>query len=394
MKVFEVQDALSVKVGQDQPRTQHRPSRDMILACCQGLVSIDPESEDIRIAHFAIQEYLLEHSEELFVRPEAFIAEICLTYLLFSTFREGPCQAEHAIRSRLQSHNLLNYAAVYWGVHGRSAESDPMVQQLTHAFLRSPGAIASANQILAYSRSYREEYWDAEECSSVTALHVAGQFGLVRAFTATLDEKSLSVDTPTKMGTTPLIKAASSGHVSICQMLLQRGASPYLENWYGNALHCAAEAGKCEVISLLIHFGMSPNICPRYAKSPLQCTFDNDHAAAFATLVKFGANIESEKTHSVTILHAAAMWGTNDILDLILERRWAELEGRTEEGQTAMHYAAEGDDASILLQLLEAGADVNAQDDMGSTPLEYALEHENKQNVKLLLDYGGKAGSS
>jgi ankyrin repeat protein len=100
------------------------------------------------------------------------------------------------------------------------------------------------------------------------------------------------------MGTTPIIKAASRGFVSTVKILLDRGADPHLENWYGNALHCAAEAGNCATIRELVTYGMSPNSCKQYLRSPLSCTIDNDHADAFEILITLGADINGIDCHA------------------------------------------------------------------------------------------------
>jgi hypothetical protein len=84
MTVYEPSDTSSVKLGQAAMSPKHCPPPKMMVECCQGLVAIDTEAMSIRLAHYPIQEYLVEHSNKLFLRAEANIAVICLTYL-FST---------------------------------------------------------------------------------------------------------------------------------------------------------------------------------------------------------------------------------------------------------------------------------------------------------------------
>jgi len=52
--------------------------------------------------------------------------------------------------------------------------------------------------------------------------------------------------------------------------------------------------------------------------------------------------------------------------------------------------AAEEGDFKKVLALLEAGADVNAEDDYGRTPLYYAVFEDHLEVVELLLEYGAK----
>lgn len=386
LTVSELSDALSVKLGQAAMSPKHRPSPKMMVECCQGLVTIDPETMSIRLAHYAIQEYLIGHSNKLFLCAEAKIGAICLTYLLFDTFRQGPCLDEDAIESRIESNPFLSYASSYWGVHVQRSETDQNVQRLTFAFLSSRSAVACANQIIQYNNLYREEYWNSEECYSTTALHVASHFGLENILHKLLDEGIFPVDAATKMGSTALI--TSRGHISIVRMLLQRGANPYLKNWYGNALHCAAEAGYSGTIYELIRHGMSANACQYYDRIPIHCTLDNDQAAAFETLITLGADIDARDEGGVSVFHRAAQFDCVNIMDLILQRRWADLESKTPGGLKAIHFAATGSNTAILLRLLEAGGDINAQDNKGRTPLHHAIHCGNKDSVSLLLERG------
>lgn len=97
------------------------------------------------------------------------------------------------------------------------------------------------------------------------------------------------------IGTTPLIMAASSNQLDTVQLLHDRGVDLYQENWYGNALHCAAEAGKTQVCQRLIELGLDPNRRSRQGsgKPPLHCTLDQDHLETFQMLIRLGADPSS-----------------------------------------------------------------------------------------------------
>ncbi|OAF61296.1 hypothetical protein VC83_02089 [Pseudogymnoascus destructans] len=133
-----------------------------------------------------------------------------------------------ALKFRIESSTFLTYAARSWGVQVKGSEIDQVVQRLTFTFLDCHPATASANQIMQYNKGYRKEYWDPEECYSTTALHAASHFGLENTLRKLLDGDILPIDAKTKMGSTPLIKAASRGHVSLVRILLQKGANTYL----------------------------------------------------------------------------------------------------------------------------------------------------------------------
>lgn len=131
----------------------------------------------------------------------------------------------------------------------------PKLLAEARSFLSCRPAVASANQIDRYRRGYRSDYWTASECNSYHGAHLAAQFGLTKDIQLMISEDPDTVDVPTMMRTTPLIIAASGGHTDTVAYLLEVGANPRLCNWYGNALHCATEAGQANVIPLLIKAG-------------------------------------------------------------------------------------------------------------------------------------------
>jgi ankyrin repeat protein len=226
---------------------------------------------------------------------------------------------------------------------------------------------------------------------TVTALHHASYFGLENTVRNLLDQEKFHIDACTKMGTTPIIKAAcvsKVGHPSIVKMLLQRGANPYLGNWYGNALHCAAEAGCSTVIRQLIEYGMNPNDTEHYDHPPIYCTLDNDRSSAFGTLVELGADM------NLSVFHQAIINGCFNVVDLILQRQWTQLESKTPLGIAAIHFAAGEGDVAIISRLLEAGADINILDSKGKTPLDYAGRNFNKDVARYMLSHGAVRGIS
>ncbi len=202
---------------------------------------------------------------------------------------------------------------------------------------------------------------------SYTALQICSQFGLGELLLDHLDQGSLSVNAGTEMGTTPIIKAASRGFFSTVKILLDRGAEPYLENWYCNALHCAAEAGNCAIIRELVTYGMSPNSCKQYLRSPLSCTIDNDHAEAFETLIMLEADINgidyhcNGGYHGLSILHLVALYDSLNIMDVILKHGWVDLKEDMENGHKLLFFAASRDNLLMVRKLVEARANIEVE---------------------------------
>ena len=64
------------------------------------------------------------------------------------------------------------------------------------------------------------------------------------------------------------------------------------------------------------------------------------------------------------------------------------------DGATALHWAAHWNDLQIATLLIRAGADVNATDDHGVTPLSLACLNANAAMVDGLLKAGARADSA
>ncbi len=71
----------------------------------------------------------------------------------------------------------------------------------------------------------------------------------------------------------------------------------------------------------------------------------------------------------------------------------ADVNARTADGTSALHWAAYRNDLDLVNRLLAAGADVNAKNDYGSTPLSEAAVVGNVQVLRKLLSAGADVES-
>jgi len=99
----EVQHALAVKVGMAELDEDYLPDVETLGSVCAGLVTIDKESDVIRLVHYTTQEYFKRTQNDLFPRAESEITTTCVTYLSFNVFKSGFCQTDDEFEKRLQS---------------------------------------------------------------------------------------------------------------------------------------------------------------------------------------------------------------------------------------------------------------------------------------------------
>ena len=384
LTVAELSEAMAVQPGHTSLNPRRRPSKDMMIECCLGLVTVDRESSSIRLVHYALQEFFRDQRKEIFPSGEDEIAEVCITYLCFDDLSRGCCQGKAEIERSMEKFPLLRYVSIYYGHHVRALHSH-RIYELAIRLLHSPPRRALSIQIKRFAQGYRGKYWAPDEVNSFNAFQWACSLGLQAAVRDILDSEDIDIDGATHIGTTALIRAASSGYVDIVDLLLSRGADPTKSNWYGSALHCAAEAGKCESIRRLLDSGMNINLRDDFGRTPLHCATDKPHILAIDLLLDNGANPGLHDDIGETLVHLAAQIGDEPLMRRLLLDRRVDILATTVRRTTVLHYAALGGSANIVRMLLDMGAIVDATNSRGCTALHLAAEYGREDVVSVLI---------
>ncbi|KAI9045798.1 uncharacterized protein KD926_007101 [Aspergillus affinis] len=199
----------------------------------------------------------------------------------------------------------------------------------------------------------------------------------------------------------PLLSAATQGHVGIVKLLLkQRGIDPMQRSATGSTPlilaaaggHDAATGGHMEVVKLLIatnavHLDVKDSSTSR---TPLLWSLAAGHESISKLLLESGAqDIESIDCLSIdrTALSIAAELGNETLVDLLLGRGKAYPNSRSAYNRTPLSYASESGWASIVKKLLDT-EDVDsdlADTYYGRTPLSWAAANSHLEVVRLLL---------
>lgn len=162
----ELQEALAVEIGEPKLDQDNLPNMDDVASVCAGLVTIDEESDVVRLVHYTTQDFFERTRDKWFEGAESHIAEVCLTYLLFEQFRggmkgvlqSGQIPSLHPVTrkigkliikqvepfrlwTRWKDHHLpfYHYAAGNWASHVRNASMQTHDQVI--AFLESGGPL-------------------------------------------------------------------------------------------------------------------------------------------------------------------------------------------------------------------------------------------------------------
>ena len=78
------------------------------------------ETSRVRLVHYSTENYFASHRAKWFPEGHTKLAKVCLTYLLFDAFKDGPCSGPNEstdFDGRIEKHPLLGYASMHWGEH-------------------------------------------------------------------------------------------------------------------------------------------------------------------------------------------------------------------------------------------------------------------------------------
>lgn len=271
-----------------------------------------------------------------------------------------------------------------------------------------------------------------------TPLHIAtiqGQTGIVHY----LLTQNASCSAQNTAGSTPLHEAVRYGRTDIVQILLQNGANPNAKDSLGKTplLLLVPKETQSVIYQLLIKYHADVNVKDMYGDAPLHiATIAGSDIDALELLINAGADINERNKEGVTPLALAVDYQRKDLVQFFTTHNGdihaEDLEGKTpltralkankellsvlvntdnvisrdSFGNTPLHIAvttdipSTGTDGSLnpdrkyslaaqsIKYLLSLGADINARNRSGDTPLSLAVQKNKRQAGEVLLAAG------
>jgi len=122
--------------------------------------------------------------------------------------------------------------------------------------------------------------------------------------------------------------------------------------------------------------------------TPLMSAVERGYACKVELLLEYGANVNTIHYDFVTPLHYAR----DAKIATALITKGANIEAKDSYGNTPLHVAAINNCGS-LTALLEAGADINSKNIYNATPLQFAVSSGAELSVQILIEAGAKIDS-
>ncbi|KAH7191132.1 hypothetical protein DER44DRAFT_103212 [Fusarium oxysporum] len=260
LTTVELRHALAVEVGTTELDEDALPEIEDIVLVCVGLVTIDEQSDIIRLVHYTTQQYFDRNREKWFANAQADITTTCVTYMSFDVFESGFCHTDEELEERMRLNPFYHYSAHYWGDHAREALS---LGQETIDFLESDIKVESSSQALiarkgswyyGYSDSGYSDYGYSQRVPrQMVGLHLAAYFGIRSSIQILISRNPVNLRD--SYGGTALSYATGQGHVAIVKLLLDTVAVDInAQDENGRTpLWWAAAGGHVAIVKLLLN---------------------------------------------------------------------------------------------------------------------------------------------
>ncbi|RFU29639.1 hypothetical protein B7463_g6719, partial [Scytalidium lignicola] len=419
-----------------------------VLDACRNLLVIDEQQRVCRLSHLSVHEFLDDHWNSS--KTNGMAAKVCLVVLNYffgktPFFKEEALSAleeedlkmeswvkskpffKKCVKSRLPEctpelssafAGVLIYSSTWWTHHVRN-HGDTDIDSRLSALLK--GFLGSINESGPAYRVWNTKFWQKYDdiwylvpgnysAPEVTRASLQPEtlvslavclFGFNKILSEFWEDPGLDPEAINERGESLLVLAVMSGSTAVAQRLIDLGADvnrQLSDMWHGSALVAAAGGGQIDMVEVLVNSGADIKMEARKLlwKTAIEAAAYGGHVAVIKRLGEMAAERNVQLALNNALVWAVRGWQPKlDTLRLLVELG-ADVNAQGELG-TPLSVAARGSHLDSMTWLLDAGADANAHVTQGrygsalaaAVASPYGQWADSEPNpVKLLLQSG------
>jgi ankyrin repeat protein len=202
------------------------------------------------------------------------------------------------------------------------------------------------------------------------------------------------IDASDKKGRRPIDQAMEKGNLESFKILLENGAETKEDDKTKKTLlHLAASKSDSVWLETLLKLSnIDIESKDLEGCTPLHVAVSNKKIANVEILLKNGSAADSEDINGNTPLHLAVIHSFAECLEIWKNHNLC-LESKNLEGKTCLHLAAQLGNDTMLNTLITMGANMDAEDSKGRTPIKLAELNSKYDCIQILADSGAQIGS-
>ena len=398
-------------VPQLNPNWRWTDYQQAVLSTCSSLITIvdDGDSQVVQFSHFSVKEYLTSNRlarssldvsrYHIALEPaHAVLAQACLGVLLRLDHR--------VIGDNIDETPLVGYASQHLLDHARFEEVALHIRDAMEYFFDAdkPHWTAwSRVQKIDVRRRWFAPFVGADDALPLYYASLGGFYDLVEHL---IGKRPECVNARGGQMAAPLVAALHGKYFRIAELLHRHGADVNVRSTSGRTLlHAACMTGSLDIVQWLLNHGANVNTRSDMGSFPISSAVGRGHLQLVRMLLEFNADLDVRRDFGRGLLHIA----TNCLIDnhvgvmqLLLDHG-ANPNARDEVGSTPLHHSSWrkkghsrptwGSVEGTRL-LLKYGAIIDAKDNKGRTPLQLAYKNYYQDIATCLIKHGAVGEAS
>lgn len=225
-----------------------------------------------------------------------------------------------------------------------------------------------------------------------TPLHRAIAGGDLEIVKYLIEEQGCDKNVYITNGRTLLFQAVSGGNLEVVKYLIEQ--QKYDINVKDDSgytpLQEASRVGKLEIVKYLIEHGCDKSVKDKHGRPPLHEAAYGGNLEIVKYLIDQGCDKNVKNDEGITLLHCAATGGNLELVKYLIEQHGHGYNKNVKDkyGRTPFHNAATNysNNVEVVKYLIKQGCDIDFIDNLGITPLCFALCNSRLGIAKYLIE--------